>query len=306
MFRPLLLLAPLLAACQPATYEYPEEFDGQAAFDYVARQMEFGHRIPGTPAHAAMAVWLEEHLRGVADEVVVQRWTHIAVDGTPLPMVNVIARFRPELEERLLYLAHWDTRPHADAPGSPDPTAPVPGANDGGSGVAILLGVADALRAVPPGIGVDLFFVDGEDYGDFAADTDVLIGSRHYAENQLPGPPPRFAVLFDIVGHGNAIFEREGFSVIGASWVVDRVWAVARELGYQDTFVDRVGIKVIDDHVPLLEAGLAAINIIGYQNYPYWHTPFDTLDKISPAMLQIVGDVAMAVLRREGGQATRR
>lgn len=304
--RTVLTLVTLLAACQPASYEYPQEFDGQAAFRYVARQMEFGHRIPGTEPHAAMAAWLESHLRGVADEVVVQRWDHPAAGGQSLPMVNVIARFRPDLEDRILYLAHWDTRPVSDAPGSPDPNAPMPGANDGGSGVAILLGVADALRAAPPGVGVDLLFVDGEDYGDFGTDTDVLIGSKYYAANQLPGPRPRFAVLFDIVGHGGAIFEKEGYSVIAAPRVVDLVWEVAADLGHDSTFVPRVGIQVTDDHVPLQRAGIAAIDIIGYGNYPYWHTPDDTLDKISPEMLQLVGDVAMAVLRREGGQATRR
>lgn len=301
--RPALLAITLLAACQSAGYHYPKEFDGQAAHRYVARQMEFGHRIPGTPGHAAMAEWLETQLRDVADEVVVQRWTHTAADGTPLPMVNLVARFRPELEDRILYLAHWDTRPISDAYGSRDPTAPVPGANDGGSGVAILLGVADALRAAPPGLGVDLLFVDGEDYGDFPSDTDVLIGSKYYAANQLPGPRPRFAVLFDIVGHEGAIFEKEGYSVIAAPRVVDLVWAVAAELGYQETFVPQVGMAITDDHVPLQRAGIAAIDIISHHNYPYWHTPDDTLDKLSPAMLQIVGDVAMAVLRREGGQA---
>ncbi|HUG28485.1 MAG TPA: M28 family peptidase [Gemmatimonadales bacterium] len=301
-----LLLTPLLAACQPTvSYEYPQEFDGQAAHAYVARQMEFGHRIPGTEPHAAMAAWLEEHLRGVADEVVVQRWNHTAASGAALPMVNVIARFRPELQDRILYLAHWDTRPISDAPASSDPTAPMPGANDGGSGVAILLGVADALRALPAGIGVDLLFVDGEDYGDFGTDTDVLIGSKYYAQHQLQGPRPRFAVLFDIVGHEGAVFDKEGYSVIAAPRVVDLVWEVAAQLGYQETFVPRVGIQITDDHVPLQRAGIAAIDIIGYGNYEHWHTPDDTLDKISAGMLQIVGDVAMAVLRREGGQAAR-
>jgi glutaminyl-peptide cyclotransferase len=289
-----------LAACQ-STPDVPfvREFDGEVARTYVARQMEFGHRIPGTPPHAAMATWLEAELRSRADEVVVQRWIHQSAAGDSLPLVNLIARFRPELTERILYLAHWDTRPVADAGGSSDPTAPMPGANDGGSGVAILLGVADALKAVPPGIGVDLLFVDGEDYGDFGTDTDVLIGAKYYAQNQLPGTPPRFAVLFDIVGHAGAIFEKEGYSVIAAPGVVDRVWEVAAQLGYQDTFVPRVGIQVTDDHVPLQRAGLAAIDIIGYGNYDHWHTPDDTLDKISAGMLQIVGDVATAVIRRE-------
>ncbi|MDZ4675648.1 MAG: M28 family peptidase [Gemmatimonadota bacterium] len=293
----LLLLTTLLAACQTPAAPFVREFDGEAARQYVARQLEFGPRIPGSPGHAAMATWLEAEARARADDVVVQRWTHRSAGGSELPLVNVIARFRPELTDRILLLAHWDTRPVSDAPGSSDPTAPMPGANDGGSGVAILLGVADVLQRTPPGIGVDLLFVDGEDYGDFATDTDVLLGAKHYAANLLPGGAPRFAILFDMVGHENPRFEKEGNSVIAASAVVDKVWGVAADLGYQDIFVPQVGGAITDDHVPLQRVGIPAINII--EIYPHWHTPEDTLDKISAATLQKVGDVATAVIRRE-------
>jgi len=297
----LIVITTLLAACQPAPEPFVQEFQGETARQYVARQLEFGPRIPGTPGHAAMAQWLDGELRTRADEVVVQRWTHVSAAGDSLPMVNLVARFRPELTRRVLYLAHWDTRPRADAGGSSDPTAPVPGANDGGSGVAILLGVADALKATPPGIGVDLLFVDGEDYGEFSSDTDVLIGSKYYAANQVPGPKPSFAVLFDMVGHANPSFPKEGYSVIAASAIVERVWDVARDLGHEGIFLPRVGIEITDDHIPLQRAGIAAIDIIDI-NYPAWHTPEDTLDKISAATLQAVGDVAMAVLRREAAR----
>lgn len=297
----LLLLTTLLAACQAQPVPFEREFDGEAAREYVARQLEFGPRIPGTPGHAAMAAWLEAEARNRADEVVVQRWTHTSATAGDLPLVNVIARFRPELPDRILFLAHWDTRPVSDAPGSSDPTAPMPGANDGGSGVAVLLGLADVLKRTPPGIGVDLLFVDGEDFGEFATDTDVLLGAKHYAQNQLPGPQPRWAVLFDMVGHANPRFEKEGNSVIAASAVVDKVWGVAADLGYQDLFVPQVGGPITDDHVPLQRAGIAAINII--EIYPHWHTPEDTLDKISAATLQKVGDVATALIRREATAA---
>ncbi len=301
----LLLLTTLLAACQAQeAVPFVQEFSGEAAREYVARQMEFGPRIPGSPGHAAMAEWLEAEARARADEVVVQRWTHRSASGEDLPLVNVIARFRPELEDRILYLAHWDTRPVSDAYGSSDPTAPMPGANDGGSGVAILLGVADVLQRTPPGIGVDLLFVDGEDYGDFATDTDVLLGAKYYAANQLPGVRPRFAVLFDMVGHANPRFRKEGNSVIAASHVVDLVWGVAADLGYQEIFPNQVGDPITDDHVPLQRAGIAAIDII--EIYPHWHTPEDTLDKISAETLQKVGDVATAVIRREAGRGPTR
>lgn len=300
--RLVLSLTTCLAACQ-APPPFVPEFDGEAARQYVVRQVEFGPRIPGTPGHAAMASWLEAELRTRADEVVVQRWTHRSAGGADLPMVNLVARFRPELADRILYLAHWDTRPVADAPGSSDPEAPVPGANDGGSGVAILLGVADVLHRAPPEVGVDLLFVDGEDYGDFGTDTDVLIGSRYYAQHPVPGPRPRFAVLFDMVGHANPRFEKEGNSVMAAPEIVDLVWGVAAELGHGQVFVPQVGIAITDDHVPLQRVGIAAIDII--EIYRHWHTPEDTPDKISAHTLQIVGDVATAVIRRQAASRRR-
>lgn len=294
----LLLVTTLLAACQSApAVPFEREFDGEVARSYVARQLEFGPRVPGTPAHAAMAVWLEAELRNRAEEVVVQRWDHAAADGRTLPMVNLLARFRPDLSDRILFLAHWDTRPVADAPGVEDPTLPMPGANDGGSGVAVLLGLADVLRRTPPGIGVDLLFVDGEDYGTFATDTDVLIGAKYFAANLGDGPRPRFAVLFDMVGHERPRFLKEGNSVIAASAVVDLVWGVAADLGHDSIFVPEVGGPITDDHVPLQRAGIPAIDII--EIFEHWHTPEDTLDKISAATLQVVGDVATALIRRE-------
>jgi hypothetical protein len=294
----LLLATTLLAGCQstPAV-PFEREFDGEVARTYVARQLEFGPRIPGSPGHAAMAEWLEAELRLRADEVVVQRWDHAAADGKTLPMVNLLARFRPDLPDRIMFLAHWDTRPVSDAPGSSDAMAPLPGANDGGSGVAILLGIADVLRRTPPGIGVDLLFVDGEDYGTFATDTDVLIGSKYFAQHLPAGPRPRFAILFDMVGHERPRFFKEGNSVIAASGVVDMVWGTAADLGHAGIFVPEVGGPITDDHVPLQRAGIPAIDII--EIYEHWHTPEDTLDKISAATLQVVGDVATAVIRRE-------
>src|SRR5206468_865110 len=125
----------------------------------------------------------------------------VSRQGATLRLRNFLARFRPAATERVLFLAHWDTRPHADqAANLAQQRLPVPGANDGASGVALLLGVADVLKAKPPSVGVDLLFVDGEDYGNFATDSnDVLIGSRYFAGHQPPGYPPLFAVLFDMV-----------------------------------------------------------------------------------------------------------
>jgi Zn-dependent M28 family amino/carboxypeptidase len=246
-----------------------------------------------------MAAWLDSLLRTRADTVVVQAWDHTTVAGTAVPMRNLIARFNPGAADRLLFLAHWDTRPHADAAGSSDPEAPVPGANDGASGVAVLLAMADAMKASPPTIGVDLLFVDGEDYGDFGVDRDVLIGSRHFARNQLPGPRPRFAVLFDMVGDRDLQIYQEGNSLTGAPKVVELVWRVAGEIGYRAQFPDQPRHTITDDHIPLQQAGIPAINLIDF-DYPWWHTPEDTFDKVSAESLKAAAEVGIAVVRREG------
>jgi hypothetical protein len=284
----------LLAGCQEQTPPAPE-FDGERALQYIRTQLDFGPRIPGTEGHVRMAAWLDSTLRSRADTVVVQSWDHTTVDGKTLPMRNFIARFNPQATTRLLFLAHWDTRPVSDVNGVVDSTKPVPGANDGASGVAILLGMADALKARPPEVGVDLLFVDGEDYGNWDARTDVLLGSKYYAANPV-GTRPRFAILFDMVGDAMLRIPKEGYSLTGAPDIVEMVWDTARRMGYETTFIDEAGGATTDDHIPLQEAGYKAIDIIDF-DYPHWHTPDDTFDKVSARSLKIVGDVAMAVVR---------
>lgn len=295
----LLLSFVSLASCRDATPRV-REFDGQSAFAYIEAQVGFGPRIPGTEAHRRMAEWLDSLLRQRADTLVVQRWEHVTTKGDTLPLSNFLARFNPAVEKRILFLAHWDSRPTADGPTSRDSTAPVPGANDGGSGVALLLGVADVLDRAPPGIGVDLLFVDGEDYGDFTGTPeDVLIGSRYYAAHQAPGAPPMYAVLFDLVADRELQIYQEGNSLVGAPEVVSLVWDTAKDLGYGGTFVSSPRHTLIDDHLELQKVGIRAIDVVDF-DYPAWHTPYDTIDKVSRESLQIVGDVAMALVRREG------
>lgn len=273
-------------------------FDGQAALGYVERQVAFGPRVPNTDAHRLMGDWLLDALRRRADAVEEQVFTHVTAAGDTLALRNFIARFRPEHAERVVYAAHWDTRPHADNDANMgNRRLPVPGANDGASGVAVLLGVADVLQREPPAFGVDLVFVDGEDYGEWGGENrDVLLGSRYYAQALDWDRLPLFAVVWDMVGDRDLRLPKERNSLQGAPEVVERVWRVARELGYGRVFVDEVGLAITDDHVPLLDAGVRAINVIDF-DYPYWHTVEDTLDKVSARSLQIVGDVAVALLR---------
>ncbi len=302
MRRVLLSFVLLLSACSAGAP--PREFDGATAFGYLATQVGFGYRIPGTAGHAATAAWLDSLLRQRADTLIVQAWTHHTARGDTLPLTNFIARFNPRASERVLFMAHWDTRPVSDNPRYKGPRTPVPGANDGASGVAVLLGMADALKKAPPRVGVDLLFEDGEDYGNFDTEKDdVLIGSRYYARNLLPGPKPLYAILFDMVGDKDLKIYPEGQSLLAAPEVVDLVWTVAKEIGHGGVFINSPGAGpyLIDDHVELQKVGIRAIDVVDFSYGPdniNWHTPADTLDKVSAQSLQVVGDVGMALVRK--------
>jgi len=275
----------------------PSEFNGPTAFTYLEKQMSFGPRIPNTPGHRNTGDWLLAELRARADTVIVQEIRHVTRRGDTLRLRNFFARFQPQAAERVLLLAHWDTRPMADRSANlGQQRMPVPGANDGASGVAVLLGVADALKARAPAQGVDLLFVDGEDFGDFADSNDVLIGSRWFAAHQPAGYQPLFAVLFDMVGDKDLQIFQEGQSVAFAPEVVQRVWRVAAERGHERQFIPSVRHTLTDDHVSLQKVGIHAIDVVDF-DYPYWHTTEDTIDKVSAPSLQIVGDVAVALVR---------
>lgn len=294
----------LVAACGARGKPAVHEFDSARAFTYLEQQVRFGPRIPGTAAHDSTGDWILARLRERADTVIVQDIPYRTPAGQALHLHNYLARFRPAEAERVLYLAHWDTRPRADQSANlAAQRQPVPGANDGASGVAVLLGVADALKAKPPAVGVDLLFVDGEDYGDFADSNAVLIGSRWFAAHQPAGYPPLYAVLFDMVGDKDLHIGYEGNSQGFAPEVVDLVWRTAADLGYRSVFVPQVAITLIDDHVSLQRAGIHAIDVVDFSYGPgnsYWHTTEDTLDKVSAQSLQIVGDVAVALVRTAG------
>jgi hypothetical protein len=287
----------LFAGCRGGTSQ-AQQFDGDQARRWVEHQVAAGPRIPNTPGHRAIAQWLEQELRARADTVELQPFTHVTRGGDTLHLVNILARFRSADPNRVLFVTHWDTRPHAD--NDPDParrTQPVPGANDGASGTAVLLGVADQLKRRPPSLGVDLLFVDGEDYGNFDG-PDVLLGSTWFAQHQPPGYRPLFGVLFDMVGGEALQVEQEGYSLDGAPEVVERVWTTAEEQGLGRVFRNRRGGYVDDDHVPLLRAGLRVIDLIDViSNYPPWHTTADTPDKVSARTLANVGRLAMALVR---------
>jgi glutaminyl-peptide cyclotransferase len=288
----------LLAACERGGPR-PGKFDGESALGYAKAQLDFGTRVPGTPAAQKAGDWIVSQMRQRADSVTVQSWTQTLSDGRQLPLRNILARFRPELPNRVLYVTHWDTRPVSDQAEDPaQRKLPMPGANDGASGVGLFIALGDALKKRPPATGVDLLFVDGEDYGNFDTMQDVLMGSTYFASH-LPSPTyrPLFGVLWDMIGDKDLLIKQEVNSVVQAPEVVRKVWDQAKELGHDDVFVEQeTPYAITDDHVPLLKAGLRVIDVIDLE-YPYHHRPSDTIDKISAKSLSIVGDVAEALLR---------
>jgi glutaminyl-peptide cyclotransferase len=296
-------------------------FNGESALSYVKTQLDFGPRVPGTAAARRTGDWIIAQMKQRADSVVVQSWTHVTAKGDTLPLRNILARINPSATQRVLYLTHWDTRPTADEDMNlGNKGLPIPGANDGASGVALLMGIADALKKTRPIYGVDLLFVDGEDYGSFngynvdsalTKSYDVLIGSTYFA-NHLPSADyrPIFGMLFDMIGDKSLNIYQESNSVDAAPEVVTRVWSMADDLGYGRYFIDTNKGGVTDDHVPLLKRGLRVIDLIdddyctqgptctepGPDNLH--HTTGDTFDKVSARSLQIVGDVAVALVTR--------
>ena len=274
-------------------------FDGEAALNYVRAQVAFGPRVPGSVAASRAGDWLVAQMRERADTVIVQTWTHRTESGALVPMRNIFSQIRPALAERVLYVAHWDTRPVSDHEYERElRDRPGDGANDGASGVAMLIALADALGHAPPTVGVDILFVDGEDYGTFGPDVDVVIGSRYFAAHvPIPSYRPAFGVVWDMIGDRDLRVMHERHSLRGAPEVVERVWAEAAALGYARHFVATPGYQVMDDHVPLLEIGWRVIDVIDL-DYQYHHTTADTIDKVSAESLRIVGEVALALVRK--------
>lgn len=302
----LLLLA--VAGCPDADGDAPlldrrtrvdrPDFRAERAFELLEQQVAFGPRVPGTEGHRRQLEWMVEYLRERADTVILQPFTHVTSAGERLELTNVFARFHPEARERVLLLAHWDTRPMADQDPNPaNRERPVPGANDGASGVAVLLELADHFHRQPPPIGVDLLLTDGEDYGPEIED--MLLGARYFAANLPAGFRPLYGVLLDMVANRNPRFPIEGYSAQYAPEVARRVWAVAEQLGYGDIFVNTVGQSISDDHIPLNQAGIRTINIIDF-NYPYWHTVQDVPENTSAETLRIVGEVVAELVYRGG------
>ena len=276
------------------------EFSGQAAHALLVRQVQFGPRVAGRAGHAAQLAWMTRHLRDRADTVFVQQFDHQDSENRVVRMSNVLARFNVAARDRILLIAHWDTRPTADMDAD-RPKEPIAGANDGASGTAVLLELANVLSRHSPPIGVDLLFVDGEDYGP--GERDMYLGAKHFAANQPDGFRPLYGILLDMVGDRTPVFPIEGNSQDMAPEVVERVWSVAEQIGLGSMFPRRAGGFITDDHIPLNQAGIRTIDIIDFDYGPsneYWHTHQDIVENTSPVGLEAVGRVLVALVFNGG------
>ena len=282
-------------------------FDGERALRHVQTQVEFGPRVFGTDGYQRTLDWMIRQLEQTADAVSPQPFAYTdAHDSTKVwGGTNIVASFNlhPDGGRRVMLAAHWDTRPVADQdPDSTNWDQPVPGANDGGSGVAVLIEMARLLAEQPPEIGVDLVFFDLEDIGDdLGPDADsstvanpFAIGSHRFVEEN-PEYRPQFGILLDMVCDADLRIPRESYSTINAGSVVDRVWEAAERVG-ATAFLDEVGGPVVDDHVAFLQRGIPVIDLIHYPFPSTWHTMADVPSACSAESLQQVGDVLVEVV----------
>lgn len=274
------------------------DFDADRAFFYLEAQVAFGPRNPGSAAHDQCLGYLQRELAFFADTVVLQPFTYTSKDTKEtLHLTNIIGRFAPQARDRVLLCAHWDSRPRADQDRNPaNRNTPIPAANDGASGVAVLLEVARQLADRPAPVGVDLVFFDGEDYGREGNLDDYLIGSEYYAKNMLD-PAPRFVVLLDMVGDRDLRIPIEGYSMRYAAPVVAKIYDAAQRVK-ATAFDRREGTPVIDDHLPFIKAGIPAVDLIDFE-YPYWHTLDDVPANCSPRSLGQTGRTLLDMLYHE-------
>lgn len=273
------------------------DFNADSAFAFVKRQCDFGPRVPLTPAHAQCGDWIEAQLQRFCDKVVAQKAPVTTFDGKQLDATNYIGSINPDAQKRILLVAHWDCRPWADAdPDENKRQQPVMGANDGASGVGVLIELARMMHAKKPSIGVDFLFVDAEDWGTSDDELSWALGTQYWVKHpHVANYQPMFGILLDMVGAPDAQFYHEGFSMQSAPDVVEQIWSIASDAGYSNHFKSITFGAATDDHVFISRGGIPCIDIIDMRPnsdggfYPYWHTTGDTIDKIAPATLKAVG-----------------
>ena len=290
-------------------------FNSDSAYAYIAKQVSFGPRIPNSPAQIKCKDWIVEKLKGYGWQVKIQEFASFRYDGYKMKGFNVIAQYQPQIQKRILLGAHWDARSIADKD-SVDKNKPIDAANDGASGVGVMLEIARLLSETKkrPTVGVDLIFFDLEDHGephDFTGNpstTSWALGSQHWATHILPeNYHPYYGILLDMVGARGAKFPHEGTSMQYAPGIVRSIWATAADLGYGNMFIDEDAFGISDDHTAVNEAGkIQMIDIIdlrpvngGFDFGSFHHTHQDNLNIIDKSTLKAVGQTLLQVLYRE-------
>jgi glutaminyl-peptide cyclotransferase len=291
-------------------------FNADSAFYYVSKQVSFGPRVPNSPAHFACGNYLAATLREFSDTVYEQETRIRAFHGVMLNVRNIVAEFNPSAANRVLLMAHWDTRPFADQD-SVNINKPIDGANDGGSGVGVLLEIARIMKANYPSIGVDIILFDAEDYGQPEnsgfpeQENTYCLGSQYWSKNKhRKDYQAMYGILLDMVGAKNARFVKEGYSAEYAPEVLNKVWRTAQQLGYFNYFIDYKKEPITDDHFWVnTVANIPSIDIIEYdasspsRTFSHtWHTHGDKLEIIDKSTLKAVGQTLLELIYRvEGG-----
>jgi len=290
------------------------DFNADSAYYFIEKQVSFGPRVPNFPSHLKCADYLSEKLKEYGADVIVQEAKVKAFDNTTLNIRNIIGQFQPEKNDRILLFAHWDTRPFADHDKDEKLyDVPIDGANDGASGVGVLLEIARHLKENPTYPGIDIIFFDAEDYGtpdhkqvQYKPDTWCL-GSQYWGKNpHKKNYYARFGILLDMVGAPNAQFYKEQYSIHFAPALVDKIWNIAAQIGYSQWFNPNIGGMITDDHVYVYQyLKIPCVNIIQHDpttdtNFGfYWHTHNDTMENIDKSTLKAVGQTVLETIYRE-------
>jgi hypothetical protein len=282
------------------------EFNADSCYAFVKAQCDFGPRVPNTKAHIACGDYLIRRMKEWSNNVIVQSDVVTAFDGTKLRFRNIITSFNPESKRRILLFAHWDTRPWADQD-TFDTDKPNLGADDGASGVGVLMEIARQLKLKNPDMGIDIAFFDAEDWGKEGggpgSEDSYALGTQYWTKKtHVNSYNAEYGILLDMVGAKNAQFRKEGLSRQAAGFVIDKVWSIAQQLGYSSYFLYEDGGWVTDDHVYVNRMNIPAIDIIntlpgtagGFA--PHWHTHKDNMDVIDPNTLKAVGQTLIGTI----------
>lgn len=287
-------------------------FDADSAYHFVEAQTAFGPRVPNTEAHRRCADFLATKLESLGAKVVRQHADVIAFDGTVLHAQNIIGSYQPEKQARILLCAHWDSRPFADQDNQQREKA-IDGANDGASGVGVLLEIARHLQQKAPEVGVDIAFFDAEDYGmpsDYNGtyqEDSWCLGTQYWGRiPHVPDYKARFGILLDMVGGKGATFYQEAYSMQTAGNVVKRIWKTADKIGHGSYFIPKIGGQVTDDHLYVNRLRqIPCVDIIDLNPQsetgfnPTWHTHQDNLQNIDKNTLKAVGQTVLTVIYNE-------